>query len=115
MKYLIKLEELMMGLLGIAIWYSAGLSLIALFPLLLLPDLGMIGYLHSPQLGSLTYNITHHKGVALVLGLLSVLFINETLLAAALIIWTHSSLDRMLGFGLKYSDAFKHTHLGNLP
>jgi Domain of unknown function (DUF4260) len=32
--------------------------------------------------------------------------------AAGLIILGHSSFDRILGYGLKYSDAFQHTHLG---
>ena len=31
---------------------------------------------------------------------------------AALILFGHSSLDRVFGYGLKYTDAFQHTHLG---
>jgi len=29
-----------------------------------------------------------------------------------LIIYGHASFDRIMGYGLKYRDAFKHTHLG---
>ena len=31
---------------------------------------------------------------------------------AGLIIYGHSCMDRMLGYGLKFGDHFKHTHLG---
>ena len=34
--------------------------------------------------------------------------------AAALILAGHIGFDRMLGYGLKYPDAFGHTHLGKL-
>jgi hypothetical protein len=29
-----------------------------------------------------------------------------------LILLGHSSLDRVFGYGLKYADSFRHTHLG---
>jgi hypothetical protein len=38
--------------------------------------------------------------------------IGSELLFAALVLYGHSSMDRMLGYGLKYADDFKHTHLG---
>jgi hypothetical protein len=31
---------------------------------------------------------------------------------AGVILLGHSSLDRVLGYGLKHSDSFQHTHLG---
>ena len=31
---------------------------------------------------------------------------------AGIILFTHSNMDRILGYGLKYPDDFKHTHLG---
>lgn len=37
---------------------------------------------------------------------------NPALQLAGLILLGHSSLDRVLGYGLKYADSFKHTHLG---
>jgi hypothetical protein len=33
---------------------------------------------------------------------------------AGAIMLGHSAFDRVLGYGLKYPDSFKHTHLGNL-
>lgn len=112
MKYLIKIEELIMGLAGFAAWVHFGFSFPLLLILLLVPDLGMLGYLVSPKIGAIIYNIAHHKAVGLVVGAIGLYFSEPVLLMAGIIIWTHSSLDRALGYGLKYSDSFQHTHLG---
>jgi hypothetical protein len=40
------------------------------------------------------------------------LMINPALQFTGLILLGHSSLDRALGYGLKYPDAFQNTHLG---
>lgn len=87
------------------------------------PDIGMLGYLINPSVGAVTYNVLHHKGVALGSIAVGFLLIPEgtivgsadpafpTMLAGVVLLG-HSSMDRMLGFGLKYGDDFKHTHLG---
>jgi hypothetical protein len=31
---------------------------------------------------------------------------------AGIILFTHSSMDRVFGYGLKYPDSFNNTHLG---
>ena len=33
---------------------------------------------------------------------------------AGIILLAHSAFDRMLGYGLKYSDSFKNSHLGKI-
>ena len=78
----------------------------------LLPDVGMAGYLVNTQIGALTYNLFHHKAIAIVLIGIGWYFQQPVILLAGLVLYGHSSMDRMLGFGLKYGDAFKHTHLG---
>jgi hypothetical protein len=85
------------------------------FPALILaPDIGMLGYVAGPKTGAFTYNLFHHKGIALVVLLLGWQLSNDWVVLAGIVIFGHSSLDRMLGYGLKYSDGFKHTHLGRL-
>ncbi|MCY7293028.1 MAG: DUF4260 domain-containing protein [Ferruginibacter sp.] len=37
---------------------------------------------------------------------------NDYLLFAGLLFLAHSSFDRILGYGLKYPDNFKHTNVG---
>ena len=78
----------------------------------LLPDLSMIGYLLSPAAGAVTYNVIHHKVIAIVIGAAGFYLGLPYLTMAGLVLYGHSSMDRMMGYGLKYFDAFKHTHLG---
>jgi hypothetical protein len=35
-------------------------------------------------------------------------------LFVGILLWAHSSLDRIMGYGLKYPDSFQHTHLGTV-
>jgi hypothetical protein len=85
------------------------------YPLLLLaPDLSMIGYLVNPQMGAATYNVVHHKGLGVSLYVLGTLFTLPHLQLAGVILFGHSSMDRVFGYGLKYPDAFVHTHLGRI-
>lgn len=79
--------------------------------LFLLPDVGMIGYLRNAQLGSLTYNAVHTYALpALLLGAGAAGNIS-TLILLALIWFAHIGADRILGYGLKYPNNFKDTHM----
>jgi hypothetical protein len=44
--------------------------------------------------------------------MIGVLFSVQQLSAFALVWFAHIGMDRALGYGLKYEDAFQHTHLG---
>jgi hypothetical protein len=117
MKNLLRLEELAQLAIAIAGLYYQSIHLPGwLWPILFLaPDLGMCGYLINPQAGSITYNLAHHKGIALALAAAGWRLNVPVLLLAGLLLYAHSSFDRILGYGLKYADAFRHTHLGWLP
>lgn len=82
------------------------------FALLLLPDLSMIGYVVNARLGALTYNIGHHQGVAILAFIAGYILGPGWLMLAGLVLFGHSAMDRIFGYGLKYADDFKHTHLG---
>ncbi len=114
MKTLIRLEELFLLVLAFYLFLGLEYAWWWFFVLLLVPDIGMLGYLANPQTGAISYNLFHHKGIAVVLYVLGVVLQQSWLQAAGLIILGHSSLDRVLGYGLKYSDSFQHTHLGNI-
>ena len=114
MKSILKIEEAMqLTLCIIALNYQPLQFSWWIWPLFFLsPDISMLGYLINSRAGAVCYNLFHHKaiaGIALCLGLavhmpVAVLF--------GLLLWGHSSFDRMMGYGLKYSDSFNHTHLG---
>jgi hypothetical protein len=80
--------------------------------LFLVPDLSMLGYLRSPQLGATIYNLGHtYLGPGLLLLVASVLDLPEV--GAVGLIWTgHIGFDRLLGYGLKLPSSFRETHLG---
>ncbi len=80
--------------------------------LILTPDISMLGYLANSKTGAITYNIFHNKGIALIVCVTGYYMTNDIVLSIGLILLAHSSFDRTLGYGLKYSDSFQHTHLG---
>jgi len=112
MKNLLKIEEV--ALLGLAIYLNSYLPFPAwvFWALFLAPDLGMLGYLFNPKVGAFTYNLLHHKGVAMACYLGGYFLIIHELTLVGVILLGHSSFDRILGYGLKYTDSFHHTHLG---
>jgi len=110
----LKTEELLMFFATLILYPSLNYSWWWFAALILVPDIGMIGYLFNTQMGAITYNITHHKGIALVVGLFGYFSGSYPLMLAGLIMFSHASMDRIFGFGLKFPDSFKHTHLGQL-
>ncbi|MBR9913371.1 MAG: DUF4260 domain-containing protein [Algicola sp.] len=114
MEKLLKLEELAMFILGIIVFSQQPFSWWWFLVLILLPDLGMLGYLINSKVGALTYNICHHKGLALCLYFIGVYLEMPIWQLIGIIILSHASLDRIFGYGLKFEDAFNHTHLGKI-
>jgi hypothetical protein len=112
MRWLLRLEELALFGASIVVFASLNKAWWIYPALLLAPDLSALGYLGGPRLGALTYNLVHHRGLALLMYGAGSLWSASGLCLAAVIIFGHSSLDRALGYGLKYPDAFAHTHLG---
>jgi hypothetical protein len=86
-----------------------------LYPLLLLvPDVFAIGYLINTIWGARIYNIGHLYVLPLALGIFA-LFTSWTLGMGLALIWVgHIGMDRMLGYGMKYPENFKETHLGRV-
>ena len=114
MKNLLRIEELLMFGLSIYLFSLYNFSW-WLYPILiLLPDIGMLGYLINTKIGALSYNLFHHKGIAVALFLIGALASISGLALAGIILFGHASMDRIFGYGLKYPDHFKNTHLGTI-
>ena len=114
MKTLLKLESL--ALFGLSIFLFSRLDYAWwLYPLLFfVPDLSMAGYAFGPSVGALVYNLVHHHAVSIGLYILGFALGISILELTGVILLGHSSLDRVLGYGLKYSDSFQNTHLGTI-
>lgn len=78
----------------------------------LLPDVSMIGYAFGKRVGAALYNVGHSYLIPAMIGAMGLALNNELAMTAAIIWIAHIGFDRALGYGLKYPDAFKHTHLG---
>lgn len=114
MKNLLKVEELTMFLISIFLFSLLDYPWWMFLALILAPDIGMLGYIINTQVGALTYNLCHHKGLAILIGFVGYWGSVPELQLAGVILFGHASMDRMLGYGLKFPDSFKSTHLGSL-
>ncbi len=82
--------------------------------LLLAPDVGLLGYLAGPRVGAATYNVTHTLVVPLAAGIVGFAVSSVGVVAPASIWIAHIGMDRLAGYGLKYPDNAKRTHLQRL-
>lgn len=114
MKQSLRIEELFMFVLGVYLFTQLNMDWWWFPALILLPDIGMLGYLVNARAGAITYNIFHHKGIAVAVYLLGIYIGSYTLQLVGVILFSHSAMDRMLGYGLKYEDSFFNTHLGKI-
>lgn len=82
--------------------------------LLLAPDISAIGYLAGSRVGASVYNAAHTYLGPAVLVAIGTVDGSRLLLSVGLVWFAHIGMDRAVGYGLKYRDAFAHTHLGML-
>lgn len=114
MKTILKLEELAMFLACVYTLYIFDAAW-WMYPVLLLgPDISMLGYLAGNKVGAWSYNFFHHKGIASILLITGVYANIDQLFFAGVILFGHASMDRLAGYGLKYENGFKFTHLGEI-
>ena len=108
---LLRVEGASVFALSALFYRSSGARWWIFFLLFLWPDLSMLGYLVSVQIGSRLYNLVHTYIFPLVLAAVSLNQHKAGLLSFALIWLAHLGWDRALGYGLKYPTFFKDTHL----
>jgi len=100
--------------LTLLLYGRSGGSWLLFVVLLLAPDLSMLGYLAGSRAGAAVYNVIHTYTLPVILAGLGMLGANSVLISASLILFAHISMDRLLGYGLKYPGGFKDTHLQRL-
>ncbi len=114
MKSILKVEEVFMFGLGIYLFSLLNYEWWWFLVLIFAPDIGMLGYLFGNRAGAIVYNLFHHKGIAISVYLLGIYLSLPLCQLAGVILFAHSALDRVLGYGLKYDQGFKYTHLGEI-
>jgi hypothetical protein len=114
MKNLLTLEEFAQFLLGIWLFSTLNYSWWWFPVLLFLPDLSMIGYLWGSKTGAWIYNFFHHKLLAVTVLLIGFYIKENWIFLSGIILFSHASIDRIFGYGLKYKSGFQETHLGKI-
>ena len=114
MKTTLKLEELGLFLFGIYLFNQLDYAWWWFLVLLLTTDFSMLGYAFGNKSGAFFYNLFNHKGIAILVYLAGIYFSNSLIQLAGIILFARSSMDRMMGYGLKYETGFKFTHLGEI-
>lgn len=109
---LLRLEGLVIAVASAVLYARIGASWWLFAALWLAPDLSMLGYLFGACRGARIYNAIHTYVLPGALALSGWLLHVPILLPLVLIWINHIGVDRLLGYGLKYSDGFGWTHLG---
>ena len=80
--------------------------------LFLVPDIALFAYAFpNKKFAAAVYNIVHSYVIPVALGLIA-WHENWKFADQIMLIWlAHISFDRMLGFGLKFPEQFRHTHI----
>lgn len=111
---LVKLENVFVLILVLSLYATFDFSFWLFLVFLLVSDLTAIGYVFNKRIGSMVYNVGHTYALPSLVTLLYLL-LNEPVLFQIAIIWlVHISMDRALGFGLKYASDFKITTIQKL-
>jgi hypothetical protein len=96
---------------GVVVYLQAGGNPWFLLPLLLVPDVSVLGYLGGPRLGAFVYDLVHNWAVGIAVLGAGALTGAAGLWIAGSILVAHVGMDRAVGYGLKYPTHFKDTHL----
>ena len=110
-RWMLRMESIAIIAAAIAVYAAYDFSWWMLPVLFLIPDLSMLGYLLDNRTGAAVYNAVHIHATPLAFGAGAFLTGWSFGIQFALIWVLHIAVDRLLGYGLKYEDSFKHTHL----
>ena len=111
---ILRVEAVSLFVAGVVAWLQLGGHPLWLLPLLLAPDVSMIGYVRGPRLGAITYNLVHNLAIGLAALTVGWVAAVAPLALAGAILVAHVGMDRALGYGLKLPTDFRDTHLGRI-
>ena len=112
--FLLRLEGLAAAALSAVFYARTGASWWLFAALWIAPDLSILGYLAGPGWGARIYNAIHSYATPATLAVSAIVLRSHALVPIALIWINHIGVDRLMGYGLKYSTGFGWTHLGRL-
>ncbi len=111
---LLRVEGAVLLVVSMLLYWLNGGRWVLFGLLFLAPDLSMSGYLVGVWVGAGVHNVFHTYALPAVPAAYGLVEGSTVAVSVALIWLAHIGMDRMLGYGLKYSGGFKDTHLGRL-
>ena len=108
---LLRVEGLVLFGCAIALYVREDYSLLLLAVLFLAPDLSFVGLAAGQRFGAVAYDTAHTYVGPILLASLSLIAEWSAGVQLGLIWLAHIGIDRALGYGLRYPDAFRDTHL----
>jgi Domain of unknown function (DUF4260) len=108
---LLRLEGAALAAGALVLYVREDFGLLLLLVLALAPDISFLGYLAGARAGAAAYNGLHATVGPLALGVTGVLTGTDLAVQLALVWLAHIGFDRLLGYGLKYPESFRETHL----
>jgi Domain of unknown function (DUF4260) len=108
---LLRLEGLVLFGAALALYVREDFSILALVVLFLAPDLAFLGLAAGPRVGAVAYDSVHTYVGPILLASVSAIVEWDAGVMLGLIWLAHIGLDRALGYGLRYPDAFGESHL----
>src|SRR5918998_1837585 len=108
---LLRIEGGMLLAISALFYWVNGGSWVLFALLILAPDVSMLGYLFGTKVGAATYNLAHTYALPASLATFGVLAGSPLAVSVALVWFAHIGMDRLVGYGLKYTSGFKDTHL----
>jgi hypothetical protein len=108
---LLRLEGLVLFAAAIALYVREDFSILALVVLFLVPDLSFVGLAAGSRVAAVAYDSVHTYVGPILLASTSVIVEWNTGVMLGLIWLAHIGIDRALGYGLRYPDAFRESHL----
>lgn len=109
--HIIRLENGLAFAASFYFYIQLDFPLLWFFLLLLVPDITMLGYTLNKKIGAMVYNLGHSFTFPILLSMSYLYFSKDYLLMISIIWLAHIFMDRLFGFGLKYTNSFKKTHI----
>ena len=109
--WILRAEGLALFVAGVVAFLLLNGNALWLLPLLLAPDLSMVGYAAGPVVGAAAYDVVHTYALPVALAAIGVLADADLAVQIGLVWTAHIGVDRAIGYGLKYRSGFKDTHL----
>jgi hypothetical protein len=109
-----RLEGLAIFFIATFVFFQSDFSWLAYILLLFAFDISMIGYVVNTRVGAYVYNFGHSFIVPALLVAAYTLTDSRLALGLACLWFAHIGIDRALGYGLKFTSGFQHTHLGKI-